>query len=223
MSNVPQIEPLYVFAVYMLGSREEAIGAVCDAMAAQPQEPAAWLAGLVAALIAAEKKRRVDHFAALDDILRTNTTIPVDLEHPLVQGDATRLAMLLSELQRTCLITTLRSLPAERRAFFILCHVLGLSIESCAAVCDTTIDGVNTTDRRARKSLDDYLGSRCEHLDPGNPCHCVARLGNALERGLVAWPDHNDHDGASLVPNVYREASLLYAGLPRVRLPVVPG
>ena len=58
----------------MLGSREEAIGAVCDAMEAQPQEPETWLSGLVATLVAAEKKRRVDHFAELDDILRTNTT-----------------------------------------------------------------------------------------------------------------------------------------------------
>ncbi len=222
MSNVPAIEPLYIFAVYMLGSREQATGALHDVMEGRPQEPASWLADLVAALVTAEKKRRVDHFAALDEILRTNTTIQVDLTHPLVQGDPQRLAVLLSELQRTCLTTTLRALPAERRAFFILRHVLGLSTESCAAICKTTMDGVNTTDRRARKSLDDYLGTRCEHLDPGNPCHCVARLGNALDRGLVAWPDHNDHEGASLDSKVYREASLLYADLPRVRLPVVP-
>lgn len=222
MSNTSQLEPLYVFAVYMLGSREEAVGAVCDAMDAQPEDPETWLPGLVATLVAAEKKRRVDHFAELDDILRTNTTIPVDLTHPLVQGDAQRLAVLLSELQRTCLITTLRALPAERRAFFILRHVLGLSVESCAAVCNTTPNGINTTDGRARKSLDDYLGTRCEHLNAAHPCHCIDRLGNALERGLVAWPEHSDHDGASFTPKVYREASLLYASQPRVRLPVVP-
>lgn len=61
--------------------------------------------------------------------MRTNTTIPVDLGHPLVQGDARRLDVLLSELRRTCLITTLRSLAPERRASFILLHVLGLSVE----------------------------------------------------------------------------------------------
>jgi DNA-directed RNA polymerase specialized sigma24 family protein len=222
MSNVSRIEPLYTFAVYMLGSREEAFGAVCDAMEAQPNEPANWLAHLVARLVSAEKKRRVDHFAALDDILRTHTTIPVDLEHPLVRGDARRLDVLLSELQRTCLMTTLRGLPPERRAVFILVHLLELSFEACAAVVGSTPSAVKITDGRARRSLEGYLGTRCEHMDAGNSCRCISRLGNALEHGLVVWPNHKDHDRASPASDVYSEAGKLYASLPRVRLPVVP-
>lgn len=221
MTHAEQLEQLYVFGVYMLGSREAAFEATCEATARHPGDPAAWLAALVAQLIPGEKTRRFDHFSELDDILRTNTTIPVDLDHPLVQGDARRLHVLLSELRRTCLITTLRSLAPERRAIFILLHVLGLSVEHCAAICDTTPNAVRVADGRGRRELDNYLGARCEHLDPGNACHCVARLGNALEQGLVAWPRHNEHDGVPFTPEVHRDASQLYAHQPRVRLPVV--
>jgi hypothetical protein len=47
---------------------------------------------LVARLVAAEKGPRGDRFAELSEILRTNATVPVDLSHPLVQGDARRLS-----------------------------------------------------------------------------------------------------------------------------------
>lgn len=221
MTHAEQLEQLYVFGVYMLGSREAAFEATCEATARHPGDSAAWLADLVARLISGEKTRRFDHFSELDDILRTNTTIPVDLGHPLVQGDARRLDVLLSELRRTCLITTLRSLAPERRAIFILLHVLGLPVEHCATICNTTPNAVRVADGRGRRELDNYLGARCEHLDPGNACHCVARLGNALEQGLVAWPRHNEHDGVPFTPEVHRDASQLYARQPRVRLPVM--
>lgn len=222
MTTAEHLEQLHTFAIYMLGSRDEALGAIGEVLDRHPRDPASWLRALVAPFMLKKRVPRVDRFGELDDILRTYSTIPVDLSHPLVRGDIGRLNVLLSELQRTCLLTTLRGLTFERRAVFILRHVLGLSVESCAAVCNTTPNGINTTDGRARKSLDDYLGTRCEHLNAAHPCHCIDRLGNALERGLVAWPEHSDHDGASFTPKVYREASLLYASQPRVRLPVVP-
>ena len=217
MTHVEQIEPLYVFAVYMLGSREAAFTAVAAVIAGPPST---WLPSLATALIASEKASRANRFAELDDILRTNSTIPVDLEHPLVRGDMQRLQVLLSELRRTCLITTLRGLAAERRAVFILVHVLGLSIETCATVCDTTPSAVRITEGRARRDLDNYLGARCEHLDARNPCHCPARLGNALARGLVSWPDPGEHDGAALRKKASPGVRELYASLPRVRLPI---
>ena len=214
MTHAEQLEQLYVFGVYMLGSREAAFEATCEATARHPGNSAAWLADLVAQLIAGEKTRRFDHFSELDDILRTNTTIPVDLGHPLVQGDARRLHVLLSELRRTCLITTLRSLAPERRAIFILLHVLGLSVEHCATICNTTPNAVRVADGRGRRELDNYLGARCEHLDPGNACHCVARLGNALEQGLVAWPRHNERRPSTLT----RSAASLPAAATRRRV-----
>ena len=58
-------------------------------------------------------------------------------------------------------------------------------------------------------------------MDPGNACHCAPRLGNALERGLVSWPEHGEHDAATPATTTYKNVSDLYASLPRVRLPVV--
>jgi len=186
---------------------------------ADPQTSA--LQALVARLIAVEKPSRVDPFADLDDKLRTNFTIPVGLNHPLVQGDPRRLNILFWELQRRCLHTALQGLTPLRRAVFILRHVLGHSPESCVQLCNSTLDAVRTAEGRARRELEDYLGARCEHLYRGNSCHCTARLGNALECGLVGWPDHGDHDGSAFITKPRSDVAALYASLPRVRLPVV--
>ena len=117
----------------------------------------------------------------------------------------------------------LAPLSPLRRAVFILRHVLGHPPESCAQLCTSTVEAVCIAEGRARRELEDYLGARCEHLYRRNPCHCTARLGNALECGLVGWPDHGDHDGSAFVPNPHSDVSALYASLPRVRLPVVAG
>lgn len=55
-----------------------------------------------------------------------------------------------------------------------------------------------------------------------NPCHCAARLGNALGHGLIAWPEH-EHEGSftGRGGQTFGTVSDLYANLPRVRLPVV--
>ena len=219
MTNTEHLEQLYIFAVYMLGSREQAFAAVCDATALHPGAPERWLAALVRPFLV--RSPRPDRFAELDDILRTNSTIPIDLSHPLVRGDVGRMNVLLSELQRNCLITALGGLTAERRAVFILRHVLGLSPETCAEVCGSTANAITTAEGRGRRSLEGYLGARCEHMDPGNACHCAARLGNALDRGLVRWPEHHEHDAAPLSGRTFGAVQDLYASLPRVRLPVV--
>jgi DNA-directed RNA polymerase specialized sigma24 family protein len=221
MDRAPQIEPLYIFAVFMLGSRDAAFTAVCDVMGAHEGDPAAWMPALVARLIATEKANRVDRFAELSNILRTDATIPIDLSHPIFQGDGGRLHALLWELQRTCLITALRALAPERRAVFIFLHVLGLSVEGTADTFGTSPVGVRTAEFRARNDLTNYLGPRCEHMDADNPCHCAARLGNALEAGLVRWPNHDDYGGRPFAPAVRRDVVALYSSLPRVRLPVV--
>lgn len=70
------------------------------------------------------------------------------------------------------------------------------------------------TEGRGRRDLEGYLGARWEHMDPGNACHCAARLGNALDR-LVRWPEH-PRPGQT-----YRQVRDLYGRLPRVRLPIV--
>lgn len=215
-----QIEPLYVFARWMLGSHEAAFEAMCMAIEHAPgEDPMRQLAILVAELTAVETLAKVDRFEELDEILRTDSTVPIDLEHPLVRGDVRRLEVLLLELQRTCLMTALRHLPAGRRAAFILLHVMGLSFELCVEVCKTNVSALRTLETRGRRGLEAYLTTRCEHLDPGNPCHCAARLGGALERGFITWPVHNDFVDAGS-PDHYSQVKVLYEKLPRVRLPV---
>jgi len=107
------------------------------------------------------------------------------------------------------------------RAVFTLMHVLGMSLESAAAACGTTKTAVRVADIRGRQDLANYLGPRCEHMDADNPCHCADRLGNALEDGLVRWPDYDDYGGAPFVPELQRDVGELYTALPRVRLPVL--
>lgn len=106
-------------------------------------------------------------------------------------------------------------MPAHR-------HVLGLTVEVCADVCGTTPTGITVADLRGRQDLENYLGVRCEHLD--RACHYVARLGNALERSLVRWPE-NAALGAGLSGDAttrrFSTVTDLYVGLPRVRLHVV--
>jgi len=214
-----QTEPLYVFARWMLGSHEAAFEAVCTAIELAPGDPAAQMRILVADL-SADKPARVDRFEELDEILRTDSTVPLDLDHPLVRGDARRLHILMLELQRTCLTTALRGIPAARRAVFILLHVMGMPMNECVSICESTVGAVKILEVRARKALEGYLTTRCEHLDQGNPCHCGARLGGALERGFVAWPEHDDYSDAD-EPGRYHNVTALYANLPRVRLPVL--
>ena len=214
-----ETEPLYVFARWMLGSHEAAFEAVCAAVEHAPGDPAAQMRILVADLTA-EKSAGVDRFEELDQILRTDSTVPLDLDHPLVRGDAQRLHVLMLELQRTCLMTALRGIPAARRAIFVLMHVMGLPMDDCVAICESTMGAIRVLETRARKTLEGYLTSRCEHLDRGNPCHCGARLGGALEQEFVTWPEHGDYSGAG-APGRHHRVTDLYANLPRVRLPVL--
>ncbi len=224
MTPAEHLEQLHIVATYMLGTRDEALAAIGEVLDQHPRDPANWLRALVAPFMLKKKTHRVDRFGELDEILRTHSTIPVDLSHPLVRGDIRRLNVLLAELQRTCLLTTLRGLTVERRVVFILRHVLGLAVEACADICGTTPNGIHVADVRGRQDLENYLSVRCEHLDPANTCHCVARLGNALHRGLVSWPETADLGTGLKLPTVRRSFSTvseLYTDLPRLRLHVL--
>ena len=115
MTPAEHLEQLHIFATYMLGTRDEALAAIGEVLDQHPRDPASWLRALVAPFMLKKKTHRVDRFGELDEILRTHSTIPVDLSHPLVRGDVRRLNVLLAELKRTCLLTTLRGLTVERR------------------------------------------------------------------------------------------------------------
>jgi len=216
----PTLESLYIFAVFMLGDRKAAFEAVCSTTERAPSDSIRQLAQLVADLVAAERPAKVDHFGELDDVLRLDTTVPVDLDHPLVQGDARRLGVLLAELQRTCLMSTLRGIPTARRAVFILRHILGLSLKTCVEILGTSGIAVRALESRARKTIEEYLFPRCEHPHRLNPCHCAGRLGGALEKRFITWPTHHDF-GDMRPPGPYPGVEALFAALPRVRLPIL--
>ncbi|WAS96534.1 RNA polymerase sigma factor [Nannocystis punicea] len=150
----------------------------------------------------------------LDAVLRVDPTTVMDLQHPLIRGEPRRLYVLQRQLQRTCLAATLGRLARDRRAAFILVDLLGYSKEAAAAILQRTASAVDVLVCRARRELDNYLGPRCEHVDPENPCHCVNRLPSAVDRGFVAWPARNDlPDDGPLQARRYSDASALYASL----------
>lgn len=68
-------------------------------------------------------------------------------------------AQSLSELRRSCLLSTLQA-PAERRDVFILRNVLGLSFEICAAVCGTRAGSMAVTAGCGRRDLKRVHGPR---------------------------------------------------------------
>ncbi|MBZ5709416.1 hypothetical protein [Nannocystis pusilla] len=128
----------------------------------------------------------------LDAILRGDT-IPLDMSHPLIRGDARRLNVLQRALQSKCLLTALCNVAPGPRAAFILRELMGWSARRLDGVFETpTAARVNHT--RGVANLDKYLGVRCEHMDPGNPCRCHVRLGAALAQEFITWPGYDRFD-----------------------------
>lgn len=183
----PDSVPL-MFATWMTGSRVGGAAAI--------EATGAGGLDLVPALTAlyqhfsARRQRADPGFGALDDLLRSDPTTTVDLDHPLVRGRVRRLYVLQRELQRKCLSATLMALPAAPRAAFILIAILGLSLEHATAIMGSPTAAPVALSRGERQ-LEGYLKSRCEHMNPNNLCRCANRLGIALERHFVDWPEHH--------------------------------
>ncbi|MDC0720850.1 sigma factor-like helix-turn-helix DNA-binding protein [Nannocystis bainbridge] len=200
------------FAAWMAGSAEGGQNAVKDANLSTADRSAQ----LTAVFQVFLNSQRYTPKKNLDSMLRSDPTCVGVEDHPLIGRDKRRLHVLQRELQRACLTATLLNLPVARRAGFILIDVLGFSEGEVAKILDTTPSAVHTGVGRARRELTSYLEPRCEHMDPANPCHCETRLGIALERGFITWPDRDDLDGD--VPLVSRticpDAERLYARLP---------
>lgn len=203
------------FAAWMTGSTDRG-AAELTAAALRAQAPG--LAPLLAAVVRAmegrqRRERAALGFAGMDDLLRAHSTVAVDLEHPQVRGDVRRLHVLQAELQRECLSTTLRALPVVPRAAFILHEILGWSREQIEPVLGTACS-VQTAHNRARDQLDNYLSPRCEHLDPKNACRCATRLGIALDRGFVTWPERHVSEGPPSAGRRFSDVGALVASLP---------
>lgn len=179
------------FAAWMAGSHAEGLAvlevAAVDGLALVPSLAAIYR------LFEGGRKRVGPGFQALDDLLRSDPTTVVDLDHPLVQGEVRRLNVLHRELQRKCLSATLLSLPVAPRAAFVLIDILGLRHEHVAEILGNA-NNTRTAYLRAERQLGGYLESRCEHMDPKNLCHCATRLGLALDRGFIDWPERPTSD-----------------------------
>ena len=125
---------------------------------------------------------------SLDEVLRSETTVAAD-DHPDIQRNPRRLQVLQWELKRTCLAAVLQGLPPSPRATFVLMRLMGYSDEQMSSVFGVTMPSIVTNLSRAERALSNYLGVRCQHVAPGNFCRCEARLGGALKRGFVRWPE----------------------------------
>lgn len=213
-----------VFAVWMSESREQAAelaATAADAHAELDAQLAALARDLLTRRSGGHERDRLRH---LDDVLRSDPTVPVSLTHPLVRGEARRLSVLQWELKRTCLMAVVSALPPMPRAVFVLHVVLGVDLSRIAAICDTTPDAVKVSWTRASHHVEDYLGARCQHVDPGNFCRCATRLGVAIERGFARYPGHADEFPDTPVADArHHDVVALYRSLPPVRPPRAAG
>lgn len=204
------------FAAWMAGSKAAALAAVEAAVQAVPL--AADLTSQMAAVFREFRHKPVGRGVDLDTVLRSDLTIVVGLEHPLVRGDVRRLHVLQHEMKRACLTSTLLNVPPGPRAAIILIEILGLPMDQAAEIFGG-LGALNAAYSRGQRRLEAYLGPRCEHVDPNNMCHCAARVGGALKIGFMDWPGGDDAtcDGPVVAPRRGAEAHKLFATLPPPR------
>lgn len=228
---VQELPRLYGFAYNMSGSREEAKDhlrqLVVDAKAEGEQailsrpHPADVLLGLLARRMEESLGRKSEYtFDGLDEILRSDITRPIDLSPTLGSSDPGRVHVMLWELKRTCLTSTLCCLPPGVRVSFVLTDLLGYGPVEAAELLGIKESAYRVRLTRARKRVEDYLTPRCYHVDPQNPCTCTGRLTIAIDAKFVREPastfdiPHEPHDGEG--PR--RDMGSLYRSLPPVRL-----
>jgi RNA polymerase sigma-70 factor (ECF subfamily) len=123
-------------------------------------------------------------FEQLDETLRseaTRTDVAGALSGP--QRD-----FLLWELKQGCMTAVVNCLSLGERVAFVLSVILGLSDDEAARTLGIKTSAYKVRLSRARQKVSDYLAPRCEHVNPGNPCHCPSRIGVALHKGFIAPP-----------------------------------
>lgn len=147
-----------------------------------PKSMAAWL--LKIATHSAEPHLRHGtglSFQLLDDTIRSDPT-QITKTDRLTEPETN---YLLWELKQGCMTAVLACLsPGERLAFTLSVHMRMRSREA-AATLGITRSAFKVRLSRAQKKISSYLAPRCEHVDPGNPCHCPSRLGVAIRKGFI--------------------------------------
>lgn len=156
--------------------------------------------------------RSVTNFSTWDRVLRNDlTTASYEPE----QDDR---HAYLWELKRQCLANTLQCISTSRRLAFIVVDVLGVDEQEALSIFGIVPAALRLRVNRARASLEGYLGPRCGHLNPANPCSCRGRLGVALRDDVLRLPvilsaPSRAHDALTRrVPNLYRDLGIAYPG-----------
>jgi hypothetical protein len=210
---------LYTFAVWMIGDREEGLRRATEVVRAAPTLGfVGWVRALLEPLVGRAGEPRHDRrnvLAALDDLLRTDQTVSPG-DHPQIRRDPRRLRVLQWHLKRSCLLSVMRGVTVMPRAMFVLVAILGYSMAQVATMFGVTCNSVRINFGRAEKLLDNYLGARCQHIDPANSCRCETRLGVALDRGFVGWPERpGESPDRPVVSGAHSGVAAVYGSLPR--------
>jgi RNA polymerase sigma-70 factor (ECF subfamily) len=121
-------------------------------------------------------------FRQLDETLRSEAT-RTDVSGALSGPERD---FLLWELKQGCMTAVVNCLSLGERVAFVLSVIVGLSDEQAARTLGIKTSAYKVRLSRARQKVSDYLAPRCEHVNPGNPCHCPSRIGVALHRGFIA-------------------------------------
>lgn len=225
-----ELPRLYAFAYLMCGARIEASGQIRDAvrvLASTPgvvleaTRPAEALLGYLARTIEEGLGRKAEQsFVILDNLLRGEETMPIDANRSPIDGDLSRVPVLLWELKRTCLASVLGCLPPAVRISFILTDLFGYTPAAAAELINIKESAFRVRLTRARRRLEDYLAPRCGHIDRHNPCYCEGRLNVALEANFVGMPPHRDDIPALRYDEgpEQRDIASLYRTLPQILL-----
>jgi hypothetical protein len=215
------LDRLYTYAAYMLGDRAAALAAVRSVVAGTSPGPLPTRLQAVRTTILAHATRRrhspVDVHARLDDTLRLGTSLSMKMGPTALRSGVRRLPVLLTGFMQTCLIEAVQALPPVQREAFVLLVVLGLPEAEVIALQGETAHGFSSVKAKMFRSMDGYLGPRCGHMHPNNPCKCPNRLQGALDQNFVQLPEH-EVPGEAYPTGVYPDVRQLYGAVPPLRL-----
>jgi len=216
-----ELDRLYAYAAWMIGDREAALGALRTALASGARgDLRAGLAAMRTAVLAQAAMRRqtpARRREELDTVLRTGTSVSLKMGNSTVHRGVRRLPVLLTGFMQSCLIAAVGALPPALRELFVLQVVLGMPDEEVLTLIRPPKHGLSGSRSRMLGALDGYLGPRCGHLHPANPCKCPNRLQIALERGFVQLPEH-ELASEDYPVGVFGDLREMFAALPPLRL-----
>jgi len=142
----------------------------------------AWLLRIAGYVLEKKLSRTPDlDWDLLDDTLRSDAT-RTDVVRSLSEP---KRDVMLWELKQGCMTAVVNCLSPGERGAFVLAHVIKLDDMLAAKTLGIKPAAYKVRLSRANKKISGYLSSRCEHVDPLNPCHCPARIGVALAKGFI--------------------------------------